>query len=56
MQHTRTPSGGEYHLFLSATEWHTLRGYLRRAQRKGIVPGPLLATMLRDMGAEEETT
>lgn len=53
MQYTFTSLPREYHLLLSADEWHTLRGYLRRARANGVTPSPTLAKMLIDMNIPE---
>lgn len=55
MNHTFLPYAREHHLILSDAEWHSLRGYLRRAQRKGIVPDAGSAQVIRDIGVKEDT-
>ena len=55
MNHTYLPHSREHHLILSDREWHSLRGYLRRAQRKGVVPQPTLAAVLRDLDILEDS-
>ena len=55
MNHTYLPHSREHHLILSDREWHSLRGYLRRAQRKGIAPQPTLASVLSDLDILEDS-